>query len=92
MSMHELALFVTGNTMQGERAIGNLKRICEQEMTGDYRLRIIDVLTDPWAAEEMRIIATPTLVKIKPLPLRRLIGDLSDKEMVITALDINLNR
>jgi circadian clock protein KaiB len=69
-------------------AIANLRRICEQELRGQYDLEIIDVLENPQAAEDEKILATPTLIKQLPPPLRRVIGDLSDKEKVLLGLEV----
>ena len=69
-------------------AISNLKRICEQELEGRYELEIIDVLEYPQLAEDEKILATPTLIKQLPPPLRRVIGDLSDKEKVLFGLEV----
>jgi circadian clock protein KaiB len=69
-------------------AISNLKRICEQELEGRYDLEIIDVLEYPQLAEDEKILATPTLIKQLPPPLRRVIGDLSDKEKVLFGLEV----
>jgi circadian clock protein KaiB len=81
-------LFVTGASPRTSTAIENLKRICEQELEGRYELEIIDVLENPEMAEDERILATPTLIKSLPLPLRRVIGDLSDKEKVLLGLEV----
>jgi circadian clock protein KaiB len=83
-----LKLFVTGKTPRAELAIANLRRICEEELQGRYELQIIDVIEDPQLAEDERILATPTLIKRLPLPLRRVIGDLSDKEKVLLGLNV----
>jgi circadian clock protein KaiB len=83
-----LKLFVTGTSPRTQRAISNLNRICEEELLGEYKLEIIDVLTDPQAAEDERILATPTLIKQLPPPLRRVIGDLSDKDKVLLGLEV----
>lgn len=88
MSKFILRLYVTGNTPRAERAIMNLRRICEEELAGKYEMVVIDVLTRPQLAEDERILATPTLVKQLPPPLRRVIGDLSDSEKVLLGLDI----
>lgn len=84
-----LRLFVTGASSRTTVAIKNLKRICEQELEGQYDLEIIDVLEFPELAEDERILATPTLIKSLPLPLRRVIGDLSDKEKVLLGLEVH---
>jgi circadian clock protein KaiB len=69
-------------------AIANLRRICEQELDGQYQLEIIDVLEHPQLAEDDRVLATPTLIKQLPPPLRKVIGDLSDKEKVLLGLEL----
>jgi circadian clock protein KaiB len=79
---------VAGKTPRAEQAIENLRRICEQDLDGRYELDIIDVLENPELAEEARILATPTLIKQLPPPLRRVIGDLSDKEKVLMGLAV----
>lgn len=85
---HILRLYVTGMTPRSERAIANLTRICEMELGGQYEMEVVDVLEHPQLAEDEKIMATPTLVKALPPPLRRLIGELSDTEKVILGLDI----
>ena len=77
-----LRLFVTGKTPRAELAIANVQRICEQELKGQYQLEIINVLEHPDLAESDKILATPTLIKQLPPPLRRVIGDLTNKEKV----------
>jgi circadian clock protein KaiB len=69
-------------------AITNLERICQQELAGQYELEIIDVLEHPQRAEDEKILATPTLIKQLPPPLRRVIGDLSDKSKVLLGLEV----
>jgi circadian clock protein KaiB len=83
-----LKLYVTGSSPRTSAAISNLKRICEQELEGRYDLEIIDVLEYPQIAEDEKILATPTLIKQLPPPLRRVIGDLSDKEKVLFGLEV----
>jgi circadian clock protein KaiB len=83
-----LKLYVTGSTPRAKLAIANLRRICDQELNGDYELQIIDVLEQPQLAEDERILATPTLIKQLPPPLRRVIGDLSDSEKVLLGLEL----
>lgn len=87
-SRYLLKLYVTGSSPRTERAIGNLRRICEKELNGEFSLEIIDVLENPEAAEQDRILATPTLIKSLPPPLRRVIGDLSDTEKVLLGLEV----
>jgi len=88
MPNYLLKLYVTGKTARAELAIANLRRICEEELQDQYELQIIDVLEHPQAAEDDRILATPTLIKRLPPPLRRVIGDLSDKEKVLLGLEV----
>jgi circadian clock protein KaiB len=88
MNKYILSLYITGRTPRSERAIGNLQRICEEELRGQYEMVIIDVLERPQLAEDEKILATPMLIKQLPPPLRRIIGDLSDTEKVIFGLDI----
>ena len=85
---HILRLFVAGKTARSERAIANLKRLCEQELGGQYQVEVIDVLEDPSAAERQKVLATPTVIKELPLPVRRVIGDLSQSEQVLVGLDL----
>lgn len=81
-------LFVMGQSPRSQRAVANLRRLCEDELRDAYDLDVIDVLERPQAAEDARILATPTLVKELPLPARRVIGDLSDSEQVLLGLDL----
>jgi circadian clock protein KaiB len=83
-----LKLYVTGSSARAEQAIDNLRHICEQDLHGEYELEIIDVLEQPELAEEARILATPTLIKQLPPPLRRVIGDLSNKDKVLLGLEV----
>ena len=88
MSEYVLRLFVSGRTHQSEQAILNLRRICDEEFDGKYSMQVIDILESPELAEEAKIRATPTLIKDLPPPLRRVIGDLSDKDQVLFSLDL----
>ena len=83
-----LKLYVAGNTPNSVRALKTLKDILEQEFEGVYALKVIDVLKSPQLAEEDKILATPTLSKILPPPVRKIIGDLSDRERVLIGLDL----
>jgi circadian clock protein KaiB len=88
LSKYILTLYVTGTSPRTRVAIDNLNRICTQELDGRYELEIVDVLEHPQRAEDERILATPTLIKQLPLPLRRVIGDLSDKDKVLLGLEV----
>jgi len=81
-------LYVAGNTPNSVRALNTLKNILEKEFQGVYALKVIDVLKNPQLAEEDKILATPTLSKILPPPVRKIIGDLSDRERVLIGLDL----
>ncbi|BAY25069.1 circadian clock protein KaiB [Calothrix sp. NIES-2100] len=83
-----LKLYVAGNTPNSVRALKTLKDILDQEFQGVYALKVIDVLKSPQLAEEDKILATPTLSKILPPPVRKIIGDLSDRERVLIGLDL----
>ena len=79
---------MAGNTPNSVRALKTLKDILEQDFQGIYALKVIDVIQNPQLAEEDKIMATPTLAKVLPLPVRKIIGDLSDREKVLTGLDL----
>jgi len=83
-----LKLYVTGQTPNSVRAITNLKKILSEEFKGIYELRVIDVIKNPQLAEEEKILATPMLSRVLPLPIKRIIGDLSEKDKVLLGLDI----
>jgi circadian clock protein KaiB len=83
-----LRLYIAGMTPKSSRAIANLKKICEEDLKGRCELEVIDIYQQPQLARGEQIIATPTLIKKLPLPLRKLIGDISDKEKFLVALDL----
>jgi circadian clock protein KaiB len=83
-----LRLFVTGTTPRSARAIQNIRAICEEKLQGRYDLEVIDIYQHPEQANPEQVVVTPTLVKRLPLPVRRLIGDLSDRQRVLVGLDI----
>jgi len=85
---YTLRLYVAGMTPQSTRAIANIKQICEEHLKGHYTLEVIDIYQQPVLAAGEQIIAAPTLIKKLPLPLRRLIGDLSSTERVLVGLDL----
>jgi circadian clock protein KaiB len=85
---YKLQLFISGSTARSQRAIGNMLRICEQHLQGRYDYEVIDVYQNPEATRELQVIATPTLVKLSPQPLRRIVGDLSDEERVLSGLNL----
>ena len=83
-----LRLYVTGTTPQSVKAISNIKNICETYLKGRYDLEVIDLYQQPGLAKGEQIIAAPTLIKKLPLPLRRMIGDMSGTEKVLVGLDL----
>ncbi len=88
MEKIHLKLYVTGHTSRSVKAITNLREFCVKNFGQEFRLEIIDVLENPEAAEQEKILATPTLIKLLPPPMQRLIGDLSDQHKIIVSLDI----
>ena len=88
MNEYRFILYIAGQTTRSQRAVANLRRICQDALAGQYYLRIIDVLEEPELAERQKILATPTLIKEAPLPVRSLIGDLSDQAKVLAGLEI----
>ncbi|MFQ5852904.1 MAG: circadian clock KaiB family protein [Candidatus Binatia bacterium] len=88
MSKFLLKLYITGRTPRAERAVTNLRRICAERLNGQYELVVINILENPQLAEDEKILATPTLVKELPLPVRRIIGDLSDSDKVLPCLGL----
>jgi circadian clock protein KaiB len=85
---YRLRLFVSGSTPRSIRAIQNIRAICEEKLQDRYDLEVIDIYQHPEQLQPDQILVTPTLVKQLPLPFRKIIGDLSDKERVLVALDI----
>jgi circadian clock protein KaiB len=83
-----LRLYTTGTTPRSTRAIQNLRDFCEALLKGRYQLEVIDIYQEPGRASEADIIAAPTLIKDEPLPMRRMVGDLSDRTKVISNLAI----
>jgi circadian clock protein KaiB len=83
-----LKLYVAGQSPRSEQAIANLRHICEQALKGRCQLSIIDALEQPQLAEADKVLATPTLIKELPLPVRRVVGDLSDGDKILVALGL----
>jgi circadian clock protein KaiB len=84
----QLRLYVAGQTPKSLTAFGNLKKICEEHLSGKYRIEIIDLLKNPTLAKGDQILAIPTLVRKLPEPVRKIIGDLSNTERVLVGLDL----
>ena len=83
-----LRLYVTGLTPRSSLAVTNLKAVCDEYLAGRYDLEVIDIYQQPVLARGEQIVAAPTLIKKLPLPIRRIIGDLSDRERVLVGLDL----
>ena len=83
-----LRLYISGSTSKSALAVVNIKRICEQYLKNQYDLEVIDIYQQAHLARDEQIVAVPTLIKRLPLPLRRLIGDMSNQEKVLYALDL----
>ncbi|MFO7965478.1 MAG: circadian clock KaiB family protein [Desulfobacterales bacterium] len=83
-----LRLYVSGMTPKSIKAIQNLKKICQEHLKGRFELEVIDLYQQPEKGKHDQVIAAPTLIKQLPLPLRKIIGDLSDREKVLLSLDI----
>jgi len=88
----ELRLYIAGKTAKSETALKNLKLYCENHLKGRYRIEVIDLLKKPQLASGDQIIAVPTLVRRIPVPIRKIIGDLSNEEKVLVGLDIRPSR
>ena len=90
--VYMLRLYVTGSTPRSTRAIQNIRAICEAELQGRYELEVIDIYQHPEHIKPEQIVVTPTLIRTLPLPLRKIIGDLSDTDRVLVGLDIVSNQ
>ena len=86
--MWVLRLYVAGQTPKAITAFTNLKRICEEQLNGKYSIEVIDLLKNPHLANEFQIVALPTLIRNLPVPVRKIIGHLSDTERVLIGLDL----
>ena len=83
-----LRLYITGSTLASQHAVSNLGSLCQGELKGLCDVEVIDILENPQLAEEEKILATPTLVKRKPAPVRKVIGDLSHRDKVLLGLGL----
>ena len=88
MESWELKLYVAGNTPKSVTALKNLKKYCEDHLKGKYKIEVIDLIKKPQLAEGDQIFALPTLVRKVPVPIRKIIGDLSNEEKVLVGLNI----
>lgn len=85
---YQLRLYVAGQTPKSMQALQNLKHLCEEHLEGKYTIEVIDLLINPQLAEGDQILAIPTLVRKVPVPIRKIIGDLSNEQKVLVGLDI----
>ena len=85
---YDLRLYVAGQTPKSVAALANLKRFCEENLAGKYRIEVVDLVENPKLARSDQILAIPTLVRRLPEPIRKIIGDLSNKERVLVGLDV----
>jgi circadian clock protein KaiB len=83
-----LRLYVSGSTARSTRAIGNLRTLCGLYLSGRYELEVIDIYQSPEAARAGQIVAAPTLIRLEPRPVRRVVGDLSNLPRVLSVLNI----
>jgi len=87
-----LRLYVTGMTEKSRMAIENIKTICEEHLSGRYNLEVIDIYRHPVLAKGDQIVATPTLIKKLPVPIRKFIGDMSETEKILMGLDLRMKK
>jgi len=87
-----LFLYVTGMTLRSMQAISNLRAICETRLRGRYELQVVDIYRHPRLARDAQIVAAPTLIRKLPLPLRRIVGNLSDEDSLLAGLDLRVKR
>lgn len=84
----DLRLYVAGTTAKSAAALANLKKLCEENLAGRYRIEVVDLLKDPQLARGDQIVAIPTLVRKLPAPMKKIIGDLSNTERAVVGLDL----
>ena len=84
----DLRLYVAGQTPKSIVALANLRKICEEHLQNEYNIEIIDLVRNPHLARQDQILAIPTLVRSLPTPIRKIIGDLSNTEKVLSGLDV----
>lgn len=86
--MYEFKLYTIGGSKRAEKAIRDFTTLLEDELQGQYSLKVIDILKQPQLAEEDKVFATPTVIKTLPPPVRRIIGDLTDREKILAELNL----
>jgi circadian clock protein KaiB len=87
---HAFTVFVTGDTTRSRRAVDAFRALCHRCLGDEFDLTVVDVLVDPQLAEDLNVIATPTVVRTQPPPARRALGDLGDPDRVAAALGMDL--
>ena len=90
LAKYVLRLYVSDSTLKSERAVENIKRVCDEHLHGRYDLEVIDIYQHANLARDEQIVAVPTLIKRLPAPLQRLVGDMSDLSNVLFGLDLKL--
>ncbi|MGE5468905.1 MAG: circadian clock KaiB family protein [Ignavibacteria bacterium] len=88
-AQYHLRLYVTDHTLRSRQALAQLQRLCDEQLPDRYELEVVDVLTCPEEAKAHRILATPTVEKLLPHPMRRIIGDLADIDKVLAGLELH---
>lgn len=88
----DLKLYIAGQTPKSLAAFNNLKKLCDEHLRGRYTLEIIDLMSDPHLAQADQIVAIPTLIRKLPEPIRKIIGDLSNRERTLKGLDIHVHK
>lgn len=88
----ELRLYIAGQTRHSLAAVSNLRRICEEHLNGQYHIEVVDLLVDPQLSRDDQIVAIPTLVRKLPVPIRKIIGDLSDEAQTLVGLQLKQAR
>lgn len=88
----KFTLYVAGQSPKSMTALGNVRRLCEEYLKGNYDIELIDLMVQPELAQQDQILAVPTLVRRLPQPVKRVIGDLSDYERTLINLDLPMNR
>ncbi len=86
--MYEIRIYISGHTLKSTRLVEDFRKLLDEELKELYSLEVIDIIENPQLAEESMILATPTVEKASPLPTRKIIGDLSDKERILFGLGI----
>ncbi len=87
-----LRLYIAGQTPKSLKALSNLKKLCAEHMSDSYQIEVIDLMKKPELAQQDQVLAIPTLVRNLPVPIRKIIGDLSDTERVLLGLDLHAGR